>query len=68
MEKISGLCIEIDFKSSDGRLLKTKTIYAGKVVPGNEYRFDLSQNGVRVEDVDKTEKLSRRVTVGKTIN
>lgn len=65
-EKIENLKIEVKYLSSSGRVLKTETIDVGKVVPGNEYRIELSQSGMDFDDIDKTSKISYRV-VGGTI-
>ena len=65
-EKIENLKIEVKYLSSSGRVLKTETIDVGKVVPGNEYRIELSQSGMDFDDIDKTSGISYRV-VGGTI-
>ncbi len=65
-EKIENLKIEVKYLSSNGKVLKTETIDVGKVVPGNEYRIELSQSGMDFDDIDKTTKISYRV-VGGTI-
>ena len=63
-EKITGLELEIDYKTSGGKYIKTETVYVGKVVPGNQYRFELSQNGMDPSYLNKTEKFSYRVISG----
>lgn len=63
-EKITGLKLEIDYKTSGGTYIKTETVYVGKVVPGNQYRFELSQNGMDPSYVDETEKFNWRVVAG----
>lgn len=64
-EKIIDLELSIDYKASSGRILKTEKIYIGKVVPGNEYRFDLSLNGMDPSDLDKISKFSWSIVEGK---
>lgn len=63
-EKIKGLVIEIDFLDKNKRILKTERIEVGNVTPGNEYKFNLNQNGVSVGDLDKTLSFKTRVIEG----
>ncbi|MBQ7344372.1 MAG: zinc ribbon domain-containing protein [Clostridia bacterium] len=63
-EKITNLKLSIDYKDSSGRILKTETVYVGKVVPGNEYKFNLSLNGMNPSDLDKISKFSYKITSG----
>jgi len=67
-EKIEGLKLLVTFKDSKGQTLKSETINIGKIVPGNHYKFELSQTGVNPSDVDKTEKFSYEIVSGKTVD
>ena len=66
-EKITNLKMSVDYKSSDGRILKTETLNIGKVVPGNDYEFYLSLNGMNPSDLDKISKFSYRIVTGTVI-
>ena len=52
-EKITNLKLSIDYKTSSGKIVKTKIINVGKVVPGNEYKFELDQSGIVWDYLDK---------------
>ena len=67
-EKIEGLKLLVTFKDSKGQTLKSETINIGKIVPGNHYKFELSQTGVDPSDVDKTEKFSYEIVSGKIVD
>jgi len=66
-EKITGLKIKVTYMTSGGKTLKTEEIYVGTVVPGNEYKFELTQSGMDPDDLDKTSKFSLRVISGKVV-
>ena len=63
-EEITNLSLEIDFRNSSGRVLKTDELYVGKVVPGNKYEYTLDQSGMRPEDLDTVSSFIVRVDSG----
>lgn len=63
-EKITNLKLSIDYKTSSGTIVKTKVINVGKVVPGNEYRFELDQNSIDWDYLDKTTSFSYSIISG----
>lgn len=67
-EKIENLKLKVSFLSSKGKVLKTETLYIGKVVPGNEYSYKLSLNGMDPSDLDSIQKFSYIIVDGKIID
>ena len=63
-EKITNLKLSIDYKTSSGKTVKTKIINVGKVVPGNEYKFELDQSGIDWDYLDKVSKFSYSIVSG----
>ena len=63
-EKITNLKLSIDYKTSSGKIVKTKIINVGKVVPGNEYKFELDQSGIDWDYLDKVSKFSYSIVSG----
>lgn len=63
-EKIVDLKLSIDYLSSSGEVLKTEIINVGKVVPGNQYKFELSLSNMYVEDLDRISKFYCRILSG----
>ena len=63
-EKISNLQLSIDYQTSSGKVVKTEVIYVGKVVPGNEYKFELDQSGIDWDYLDKVSKFSYSIVSG----
>ena len=63
-EKISNLQLSIDYQTSSGKVVKTKVVYVGKVVPGNEYKFELDQSGIDWDYLDKVSKFSYSIVSG----
>ena len=66
-EKIENLVIEIDFLDKNKDIVKTERIEIGKVVPGNEYKIELNQNGIAFDRLDKTTQFRTRVIEGTII-
>lgn len=67
-EKIKNLEIIVYYESANGTTLKTKTITANLVVPGNEYTYDLDLGGMKVSDLDKISAFSYNVIGGTIID
>ena len=63
-EKIVDLELRFYYKNVDGKVLLTRDIYVGKVVPGNRYTFELNQSGMAFSDLDKTTKFGCEVISG----
>ena len=63
-EKITNLKLSIDYTTSSGKIVKTKIINVGKVVPGNEYKFELDQSGIDWDYLDKVSKFSYSIVSG----
>ena len=63
-EKITNLKLSIDYKTSSGKIVKTQIINVGKVVPGNEYKFELDQSGIDWDYLDKVSKFSYSIVSG----
>jgi hypothetical protein len=63
-ETIENLVLKIDYKASNGTTVKTKNIIIGKVVPGNEYRYELDQSGIDWDYLDKVSKFSYSIVRG----
>ena len=63
-EKINDLIIEIDFLDQNKSVLKTERIEIGKVAPGNEYKLQLDQSGIAINQLDKTTSFKVRVVNG----
>lgn len=67
-EKIENLVIEIDFLDKNKKVLKTETLNIGKVTPGNVYKYEISQSGMEIDDLDKTKSFHTRVIEGNIID
>ena len=63
-ETIENLVLKIDYKASNGTTVKTKTINIGKVVPGNQYRYELDQSGIDWDYLDKVSRFSYSIVSG----
>ena len=66
-EEIINLKLSVDYKDSNGRILKTEIVNVGKIVPGNNYQFKLSLNGMDPSDLDKVSKFAYKILNGKVI-
>ena len=63
-EKIYNLSLNIDFLTSQNVVMKSEILYVGKVVPGNNYRFELNQGGLDPDDLNKITRFKFRIETG----
>ena len=63
-EKIKDLVLQINLETDDGEVLKTITLDVGRVVPGNQYTYQLDVSDMTLEAIKAANKVRTRVVDG----
>ena len=66
-ESIEDLVLHLNLETEDGKVLKTITHEVGRVVPGNQYKYQIDVSDMSLNEIKATYKITLRIADGYVI-